>query len=1187
MSGTKNSISSLVAQFIRLQKNSLEIINGLNEVATSTNDTVQIEMLDENGLPTNASLPAYGYLRSQINRIDSNIQALTGLGDNYATVRNSDGTYSQIYKVQPIREPETLSNLTVPSTFSIKDNWFFESFLNPLLYISIDVTGQISDDADRVTVKRIIANTETSEQKTYFDDNLKGRNDISYDEFITNLTSNGINYFIDDDIIDLPLRHIRNVGEFGVLAFYDDVVKITDSNGNQVEETRRNYKLNSLSYTDILSDVEGGKTLDVNNTLITSDGTKYKITSVNRDDSSVQLERISGYSPVSIGSSSLTLSSEEYSPREIRVNVGFDERQAVFFKTIDDRFNIEAANYSPGIVFWSSELTIDNDGDVQTLETFYRDQVADMGKIFLGLAKENKITANYGLIPDVPSVDVNNFKVVQINKQIADSVSTKAISEKVATKSNLKNELTALDQSISKKRLDLNTSRVSPKSSVLSNPNSLTSSSSSISTASNSVGSDSIQSSLLSLTEEKKQKQIQYNTIVEELAVSAIETPQVIDPPKYRVRGFWDIPNPKYSETTGDQNVIQFIIRYRYLSDSGTAQPADNIKYVSADGKEKNGSYSNWIIARSEVRSKIYDTSKGTYVWETEDTSNSEKVNINQLEIPIQKGEQVEIQVASVSEAGYPENPLKSDYSDSVIITFPDNISVNTLEYSIMANSQDSAVLKIQNDLESAGLPTHLSEQFSNGNKTYYHTSNGIASGFFDGGGNPVSLFDKLNQISNELASLRSIVNQAKGILEVYITDGENDNIKISNGDSIKLTAGFYNQIFADPTSSDAGRVAVKGYNIQIVNAAASTIELASITPGGLDNIISDSITDVSGYNENLKYSKVPIAITSLTSSDIIGNDGLPSNTNYRQAPPFASGNSFSQFIYPRYKSVGYDDELYFPSTNPYNSSYDYEGTSIGTLTLPINGESLIPFDPSYATPPGSGGADALVWNGEYSGVAGSLIPSANGQLSEFCIHKDHPALNMGSGPLFIDLVKPDYASNRIIYPAFRHSNYFHLDTSFTGYYKQLEYSKVDTSFVSGGSGSVRSDSMYPNKLGFESNDEYLIGRYSCGSYLYLSPRLASSLQVEGSSALAKKDLLFGTENAINIPMLFQFRCTDKLGNIGGYRANGSLSNVTYSKKIGIDIKIRNEEVFSFDVQVTGKYKNDKLVSPNFFSSNT
>ena len=49
MAGTQNTISSLVAQFLRLQRNSLEIINGLNEVAVSTNSTVSIEVLDEQG----------------------------------------------------------------------------------------------------------------------------------------------------------------------------------------------------------------------------------------------------------------------------------------------------------------------------------------------------------------------------------------------------------------------------------------------------------------------------------------------------------------------------------------------------------------------------------------------------------------------------------------------------------------------------------------------------------------------------------------------------------------------------------------------------------------------------------------------------------------------------------------------------------------------------------------------------------------------------------------------------------------------------------------------------------------------------------------------------------------------------------------------------------------------------------
>jgi hypothetical protein len=184
MAGTQNSISSLVAQFLRLQKNALEIINGLNEVATSTNETVSIEVLDDNGNPTTASIPSYGYLRAQIDRIDGNIQSLAGISSG-STVRNPDGTYSQVFKAEPLKNPAPLSNLSVPATFQTRDNWFFESFLSPLLYVSIDVTGKIQESSDRILIKRIIANTTNQAQRDFFDNSLKGRNDISYDNFIT------------------------------------------------------------------------------------------------------------------------------------------------------------------------------------------------------------------------------------------------------------------------------------------------------------------------------------------------------------------------------------------------------------------------------------------------------------------------------------------------------------------------------------------------------------------------------------------------------------------------------------------------------------------------------------------------------------------------------------------------------------------------------------------------------------------------------------------------------------------------------------------------------------------------------------------------------------------------------------------------------------------------------------------
>jgi hypothetical protein len=46
----------------------------------------------------------------------------------------------------------------------------------------------------------------------------------------------------------------------------------------------------------------------------------------------------------------------------------------------------------------------------------------------------------------------------------------------------------------------------------------------------------------------------------------------------------------------------------------------------------------------------------------------------------------------------------------------------------------------------------------------------------------------------------------------------------------------------------------------------------------------------------------------------------------------------------------------------------------------------------------------------------------------------------------------------------------------------------------------------------------------------------------------------------------------------------GNLSNITYTKKLGIDIQIRNDDSFSFDIQVSGSYQNDTLVAPNFDS---
>ena len=1165
---TQNSISSLVAQFLRLQKNALEIINGLNQVATSTNDNVEIQLLDEFGFPTTSSIPAYGYLRSQIQRLDSNIEALAGLGENFSTIRNPDGTYSQIYKAEPLRDPLPLVGLPVPSTFATKDNWFYESFLSPLLYINVDVTGQIPDSADRILLKRIIANTTTDAQNIYFDQNLKGRNDITESEFINDLTQAGIGYFTDEDTIPLPLRSLRYAGNFSVLSIFDDIVSTTDANNQTVQETRRNYRLNSLNYTDTSSNIQNGKTLAVNDSLLTVDGSMYQIVSVNVDQTTVQLKRTSGYQPVQIGPDTLSFSSGQLGTRYIQVNVGYNERQGIFFKKIDDNYNIVSTTWSTGITLFSNELRINTTAGIQTLEQFYLNSVADIGQVLLSAAKEKKVPAFDGLVPNTPVLADTNFKVVQVNTQLTAGTSVQTLNEKVSAKTSLQSEINQLDVAIANAKAEANS--VSGTGTSTQN---LTV-----------VSSDSILARIDSLTGQRTQKQQLLSSLVQDISTLSQTTPGIYETPKYRVRGFWPIPEPVVSPKTGPQQVIQFSIQYRYLSDSGSANSIQQVDFVDNNGQTKTGAFSNWVEVLTDIRKKVFDPNTGTYVWAPELTADADAPNINQLDIPITKGERVEIRIKSISEAGWPENPQVSDYSTAVVISFPADLTVQSQASNVNNNLTDAAVLAVQQDLQSRGVNGLLNKQFTYGSKIYYLDAASVASGFISTNGQPLDLFQKISELQDQLNSLQAVVEKAVGTMEVYIVFSDGSTKKMSGGSTFELTPVVYNQIFPNPTTSDAGKISSTIYSIQIVNSSAGLLELSSSLPGGLNTLAGTSSTYSlpTGYIENLRYGEISISITSLNPSSIrpVGSPVATINSFQllEQAPPFMSANENGQFIYPRWKSVGLDSTYYTAAVTP-SGSYTYEGDSNGN---PLNGSAVLPFEPSATTPTyPNGGVNGSVWNGLLTGSTGSYTGLGNGYLAEFCISKNHPALANGNpspGQLsvFTQLVKPDFSNGTVVYPYFRHSDYFYVDTTSTNFATQLGYSLVTSTFATGPTAS-RSDAMYPNKLGYTQNDQYLIGKYTCGAYLFLGPPTASLIQVEGSTALASRYVQQGVANAINVPLIFQFRATDALGYIGGYRLAGNPSNIVYQKKIGIDIQVRNSAPFSFDLVATGSYKQATL----------
>ena len=134
--------------------------------------------------------------------------------------------------------------------------------------------------------------------------------------------------------------------------------------------------------------------------------------------------------------------------------------------------------------------------------------------------------------------------------------------------------------------------------------------------------------------------------------------------------------------------------------------------------------------------------------------------------------------------------------------------------------------------------------------------------------------------------------------------------------------------------------------------------------------------------------------------------------------------------------------------------------------------------------------------------------------------------------------------------------------------------------------GTFPSLDEYPDKFGFLVNDRYLVGYQTCGSYLFVGPSTFNQLNVNGIDARATKDVTKGDSGSIVIPIVFQFRMEDYWGPsggagagiIGGYRVAYTPSkNLTYGRRIGIDINEQDDQTFSFDIQVSATYKKTSL----------
>jgi hypothetical protein len=1149
---TSNSFATILADFIRLQNNSLEQLQKVSQAVTTNADTITVTQTNSDGTTSTFTVPSFGFLKSSIERIDKTVSTMLGFDGSDAYIRMPDGTFKKIYQAKNIVDPAPVGTVSVPAKFIAENNWFFESLLTPALKVSIDVSKYVPQKESKIFVKRLILTLDTDDKLAYFNNSLKNKNDINYINLLVELQRNNITYFVDEGVNDLPLSIVRYTGDFLLVNIEDR----TFTNPDGSTSTKRWYLLNTLKYNDNLSLTKDTMVLKVGDQLLKGESI-YQVAEIDTATNFIRVSRTSGYDPFVIGEP-VIFYSETFSSKTANVGIGYNEYDVVFFKSVNDDDNLLASKYSPGIAFFTNELTIDLTSGSKLLKDFYNESVLDFGNILLANSKENKIAAVDGLVPNAPTLSDANFKVVSINDHKLDQAEIEAIRKKQSDKVKLESEINELEKSIDKKKEELNTTKFNSD-----------------------TERRAVKNQLDTLIRDKDTKTSLYTSIVKELAVTAQQKPAALDAPKYRVRGFFSVPDPVKDDTGKEQSVIQFYTYYRYVRPDGSASDIKQFDFADASGSITRGTYSNLNELKSEIRKKEYDPVKGVYVWANEDITDPDAVNINQVDIPISNGEKVEFYVVSVSEAGWPDNPILSIPSNLISITFPsDLVTEDEAAIALREASQDIVRVDLENDLAAKGLDIHLASSFNAIEKYYAHDSDVISSNFYTPEGNVISLYEKLKDMATRILDLENRLNNIVGDVKVYIVDEDkNAKLPVKNGDVVTLFAGYYKDaVGLLPAANRRGAIVSKAYKIYLENDEASPLQLISRLPGGVaeDLPVSGTGTVPPGindpdYNNYRKYDITPIVNTSVNPTDT-------NNANKIAAAFYQSGQLKGQFLYSRYTDVGLVTNL-------------YQGiTAASRAVLPDSGTGL-------------GLSQTWVWN--KTTVNPGVLPSGGGYLNYFAIHTDHPAINPPTGATAVNLISlqtptitVDYVTGNPESPevtsTFRHSYGFNELGNKNIPAKQLEYTKNWSTITPGTTTSyVPAITDLPDKYGFIDNDKYLIGANTCGSYLFLGPVTYNQLLVNGVDARANRTLETGSNNAIVIPVIFQYRMTDYFGPaitssstsggdgiIGGYNPGSTIppKNLTYVRQIGIDLYQQDKQTFSFDIQVSATYQKDSLI---------
>jgi len=811
----QSSFATVANQITAYNKNIVDTLSKINALSTTQEPSVDIQIVDVEGVLRSYSLPSFTFLKSEIERLNNSINSLYSIDTGGALIQTSNANrFKKIITVDLNREPNSINDIGTITTFRAQKNWFFDSMLNPALFIELDLSDKIENNVRKILSRRYIVDFAKDSNGNLtnlgqsalnsFNTLFRGNSDIDIQDFENwHRTTPGVvsplDPNFDEQVFDLEPNSLLYDGLFNVLSIEEDTLN-----------RKLWYHVNTLDY--LINETLEVKQLAIDDELIINQeisNTRYKIVEISNTESNfrIRVERVEGLQPIPVGIGTLKIYSPVVYIKRVKISVSYNERDVLFIKPMNADNNLIAKDWSRGTAFYTNDLTLkSNDSENgSTMDQFYTDFVFDYGEVLQDLVAKKTPNKLAG-VPNVVSLNGNNFKVVQINRHLTDNPDANIIKSKHNYTIALKNEISQQQEAIDDRNKKLRVTRFTSK-----------------------AAQAQFAKEIEDLNNKKNSKsKLLATTIQEIIDLSKSATTKV--EPKYRLRGFWNLPEAIVTRGTLPQEIVQFRVQYRYVSKDGR-EPVVETFNVTDNNQQKTAAFSNWNEFKTDARKRTFDKATGQYTWQIEDLESADTPNINQLDIAINANERVELRVKSISEVGWPESPVESDWSEILSIDFPDDLNnvLNENRFILTAASKEDLKVSMQNELSARGLDEHLSETSVINNKRFDHSAERIISGFKDDNGVILDLFEYLTRLEDRVKSLEERIKRVKGELEIVIIRS-NQEFEVANNSetSFNIELEEYLEPYQEVTTK-AGRVyenniyVIKDFVIRVKNKSVES----------------------------------------------------------------------------------------------------------------------------------------------------------------------------------------------------------------------------------------------------------------------------------------------------------------------------------------------------------------------------